>query len=204
VIASHAVPAGNVYDKYATRNPLARGLVAGYRAALVELVELAAPESLIDVGCGEGVLSAGLADRVDGPVLAVDSGASALAAHWAANAAPNLRYRRADATALPAPDGAYDAASALEVLEHLRGPDAALAEMRRVARRWLIASVPREPVWRAANVARGAYLDALGNTPGHVNHWSRRAFLAMLSGHGEVVDVRSPPPWTMALVRVEP
>ena len=53
-------------------------------------------------------------------------------------------------------------------------PEATLAEMARVARRHLLVSVPREPLWRGLNMARGAYLRDLGNTPGHVNHWSKR------------------------------
>jgi hypothetical protein len=52
------------------------------------------------------------------------------------------------------------------------------------------------------NVARGAYLRELGNTPGHVNHWSRRGFVELLGRFGEVLEVRSPFPWTMSLVRV--
>ena len=57
-------------------------------------------------------------------------------------------------------------------------PEATLAEMARVARRHLLVSVPREPLWRGLNMARGAYLRDLGNTPGHVNHWSKRAFVS--------------------------
>ena len=56
--------------------------------------------------------------------------------------------------------------------------------MARVARRWLLVSVPHEPLWRALNVARGAYLRELGNTPGHLNHWTRAAFV--LAAHAEV------------------
>jgi hypothetical protein len=74
--------------------------------------------------------------------------------------------------------------------------------MARVARGGhLLVSVPREPLWRGLNVARGAYLKALGNTPGHVNHWSRTAFVALLGAHGTVEEVRSPFPWTMLLVK---
>ena len=51
-------------------------------------------------------------------------------------------------------------------------------------------------------MARGAYLRDLGNTPGHVNHWSKRDFVSLLSRHGKVEEVRSPLPWTMLLVRV--
>jgi len=74
--------------------------------------------------------------------------------------------------------------------------------MARVASAHLLVSVPHEPLWRFLNVARGAYLPQLGNTPGHINHWSKRAFVAMLARHGEVLEARSPFPWTMLLVKV--
>ena len=66
----------------------------------------------------------------------------------------------------------------------------------------MLVSVPREPLWRGLNMARGAYLRDLGNTPGHLNHWSKREFAGLLRRYGEVVELRSPFPWTMALVRV--
>ena len=81
-------------------------------------------------------------------------------------------------------------------------PEQTVAEMARVARRHLLVSVPHEPLWRMLNVARGAYVRDLGNTPGHVNHWTRRGFVRMLSRYGETLEVRSPFPWTMVLVRV--
>ena len=76
-------------------------------------------------------------------------------------------------------------------------PEHTVAEMARVASGHLLVSVPREPLWRGLNMARGAYLKDLGNTPGHLNHWSKRSFVALLSQHGEVVEARSPFPWTM-------
>ena len=92
--------------------------------------------------------------------------------------------------------------AATEVLEHVDEPERAVAEMARVAARWLLVSVPHEPLWRALNMARGAYLRELGNTPGHVNHWNRRSFVKLLARHGDVVQTRAPFPWTMLLVRV--
>ncbi|MBA3475483.1 MAG: methyltransferase domain-containing protein [Actinobacteria bacterium] len=89
-----------------------------------------------------------------------------------------------------------------EVLEHLPDPEEALDVLGSLASPWLLASVPREPLWRALNMARGAYLRDLGNTPGHLGHWSKRGFLEMLSERFEVVEVRNPLPWTMGLCRV--
>ena len=103
---------------------------------------------------------------------------------------------------MPFADGEFDVATAIEVLEHVPDPAHTVAEMARVAERWLLVSVPREPLWRGLNVARGAYVKDLGNTPGHVNHWSKRAFASLLGRHGEVVEARSPFPWTMLLVRL--
>ena len=94
-------------------------------------------------------------------------------------------------------------AAAIEVLEHVPAPEATLAEMARVAERWLLVSVPREPVWRMTNMARGVYLGSLGNTPGHVNHWSKSGFESLLSRYGKVEQVRSPFPWTMLLVKLD-
>lgn len=81
-------------------------------------------------------------------------------------------------------------------------PGSVLAEMARVTGRSLLVSVPREPLWRLLNLARGAYWRALGNTPGHVNHWSKPQLVTLLSRAGDLVEVRTPFPWTMALVDV--
>jgi 2-polyprenyl-3-methyl-5-hydroxy-6-metoxy-1,4-benzoquinol methylase len=158
---------------------------------------------VLDVGCGEGVLVQRWAERlVDGRVVGVDLEEDSIQAGWAEHAAPNLEYRVVETAELPFAANEFDLASAIEVLEHVPDPERTLAEMARCARSHLLVSVPREPLWRALNMARGAYWSSLGNTPGHLNHWSRRSFVALLARHGEVVRVRSPFPWTMLLVRV--
>ena len=202
-VSEQGVVTGNIYDKYGSANPLVRHMMGGFQRALDELVERADPSSLLDVGCGEGVLVQHLAHRL-GPrrVVGVDLEEDSIQAGWARHGAPNLEYRAAQAESLPFAEGEFDLISAIEVLEHLPDPRRTLAEMARCAQRWLLASVPREPLWRALNVARGAYVSRLGNTPGHLNHWSRRAFIRLLSAHGEIVEVRSPFPWTMLLVRL--
>ena len=197
------VPTGNTFDKYGSTNPVVRRLMAGFHGALDDLWRRAAPESLLDVGCGEGVLTAEWAERLgDGRIVGIDLDDPKLRAEWERRQRPNLEFRAEEATSLSFADGEFDMATAIEVLEHVPEPEATLAEMARVASRWLLVSVPREPLWRGLNMARGAYWGALGNTPGHVNHWSRRSFVSLLSRYGTVEDARSPFPWTMVLVRL--
>jgi SAM-dependent methyltransferase len=175
----------------------------GFEGALDELWGIAQPRSILDVGCGEGVLTAKWAERLgDGRIVGIDLDDPKLKAEWAARERPNLSFRAEEATSLSFADGEFDMATAIEVLEHVPEPEQTLAEMARVAERWLLVSVPREPVWRMTNMARGAYLGDLGNTPGHLNHWSKRSFVSLLSRYGKVEHVRSPFPWTMLLVSV--
>jgi SAM-dependent methyltransferase len=192
-------PAGNLADKYAAPNPAARALVRRWRAAVLDLLLAAAPASVLDVGCGEGELVAEWARALPGArVLGVD-----VADVTRVPPAPNVAFGLIPpAPPLPFGDRAFDLVSAVESLEHMDDPQGALAEMARCARRHLLVSVPREPLWRALNLVRGAYVRRLGNTPGHLHHFSPRAFRALLRPHGAVVETRFPLPWLVALVRV--
>jgi 2-polyprenyl-3-methyl-5-hydroxy-6-metoxy-1,4-benzoquinol methylase len=198
------VPTGNTFDKYGSTNPVVRRLMAGFQRTLDDLFARCAPSSVLDVGCGEGILTTQWAQRIEhGRVVGVDLPDPKLEAEWAARPSrPNLEFRAMSAEGLRYGDDEFDLVAATEVLEHVSEPERVLGEMARVARGHLIVSVPREPLWRALNLARGAYVRQLGNTPGHVNHWSRRAFVELVGGYGQVVESRSPFPWTMLLVRV--
>jgi 2-polyprenyl-3-methyl-5-hydroxy-6-metoxy-1,4-benzoquinol methylase len=194
---------GNTYDKYNTGNPAAKALMERFQGTLDELFAQADPQSLLDIGCGEAILTHQWAQMLAPKrVVGLDLEDPAIQAEWEQRTAPNLEYKIMKAENLPFADNEFDVATAIEVLEHVPDPVHTVAEMARVAERWLLVSVPREPLWRVLNVARGAYIKELGNTPGHVNHWSKRAFVSLLSRHGEVVEARSPFPWTMLLVRL--
>jgi 2-polyprenyl-3-methyl-5-hydroxy-6-metoxy-1,4-benzoquinol methylase len=202
-VSDSGIVTGNTYDKYGSSNPIVRRLMVRFERTLDELLDHASPRSLLDVGCGEGVLVQRWAERLpEGRLMGIDLEERSIQAGWAEHRAPNLEYRVMEAKNLPFADGEFELASAIEVLEHLPDPEHTLSEMARCAARHLLVSVPREPLWRMLNMARGAYWPALGNTPGHLNHWSERSFVELLSRHGEVVEVRSPFPWTMLLVRL--
>lgn len=193
---------GNVYDKYATSNPIERRLVSGFLGSMAQLASLTGSHEAHEVGCGEGEIAIRLA-RTGMAVRGTDVSAEVIeeARRRARQAGLEIDYRTAPVQSL---DPRYDAAELIvccEVLEHLDEPAEALATLASLARPWLLVSVPREPVWRALNLARLKYLPELGNTPGHLNHWSKRGFIAFLRERVEVVEVRSPLPWTMALCR---
>ncbi|WP_208789123.1 class I SAM-dependent methyltransferase [Xanthomonas cissicola] len=196
-------PAGNYYDKYNTVNPIARRLMRGFLSSFGELVALAGtPSEALEVGCGEGELSMRM-DAAGWRVQACDIAEDAVQeARRRINAARlNIPVKRADVRDIGGCYRPVDLVVCCEVLEHLDSPEQALQTLLALSRRYVLVSVPREPIWRMLNVMRGSYWTDLGNTPGHIQHWSRREFLAMLSDHAEVVHVRNPLPWTIALCR---
>jgi 2-polyprenyl-3-methyl-5-hydroxy-6-metoxy-1,4-benzoquinol methylase len=202
-----SVPTGNTFDKYGSTNPVVRRLMVGFERNVDELFARAEPASVLDVGCGEGILTAQWARRLPpapgGRIVGIDLADAKLAAEWEArDKRANLEFRPMAVERLEFADDEFDLVAATEVLEHVDEPERAVAEMTRVARKWLLVSVPHEPLWRMLNMARGAYLRQWGNTPGHVNHWTRTGFAKLLGAHGELVETRSPFPWTMLLVRV--
>jgi 2-polyprenyl-3-methyl-5-hydroxy-6-metoxy-1,4-benzoquinol methylase len=198
------VPTGNTFDKYGSANPVVRRLMAGFERDLQDLLDRADPSSILDVGCGEGVLTEQWARRpAVVRIVGIDLEDPKLRDEWARRTTTEkLEFQTMQVESLQFGDGEFELVAATEVLEHVDGPEAALAEMARVARSWMLVSVPHEPLWRVLNMARGAYLREFGNTPGHLNHWTRRAFVGLLRRYGEVTEARSPFPWTMALVRV--
>lgn len=191
-------PAGNTYDKFNTSNPVARKLMDGFMAAFHDLIgRTQGASSVLEVGCGEGYMQQALMRYLFTERVAFDIDAPIVAE--ARRIAPVSRYLVADGQSLPFPDGRFDVVMATEVLEHVPDPARALAEMRRVSRRYVLVSVPREPLWRGLNLLRGKYVSAWGNTPGHVNHWSAGGFERFVGAALTVSAVRKPLPWTMIL-----
>lgn len=204
VIVEAAETGGNVYDKYGTSNPVARRLMAGFMAQLDELVERTGASEAHEVGCGEGELAIRLARRGI-RMRGTDAFPQVLEDARRRSAAAGVEIDF-EATPVEELDSARDGAELIlccEVFEHLEDPERALDVLAGLAKPWLIASVPREPLWRALNLARFSYVGELGNTPGHLNHWSRRDFVRFLTRRFEVTEVRSPTPWTMVLCRVQ-
>jgi 2-polyprenyl-3-methyl-5-hydroxy-6-metoxy-1,4-benzoquinol methylase len=185
-------------SKYRSRNPISTFLLGRFFRALGRLLSVRSFDTVLEIGCGEGLLLHRLRPQLGARrVAAIDIDAEDVA--LASRNSPFASYAVASAYALPFRDHAFELTVCCEVLEHLAFPDRALAEIERVTSAFSVLSVPDEPLWRVLNVLRGAYLGDWGNTPGHVNHWSHRAFAACAEEHFDVLSVIRPRPWTVLL-----
>jgi ubiquinone/menaquinone biosynthesis C-methylase UbiE len=98
---------------------------------------LEAGQTLLDVGCGPGTLTLDLARHVaPGRVVAIDRAEDVLAEarRTVAAAGDQVRVESGDVYRLTFADASFDVVHAHQVLQHLREPVRALAEMRRVCR----------------------------------------------------------------------
>ena len=151
----------------------------------------------LDVGCGKGYIT-NFIDEMNGySPLGLDYSIEKI--RFARKEHPTLSLARGDGTRLPFADGSIDLVIATEVLEHQEEPDRMIAEMSRVTRNCGFFTVPNEPLWQIANFLRGKHTGDWGNSPGHLQHWGRKAFEKLLSNYFEDVRVDSVFVWNFAV-----
>jgi ubiquinone/menaquinone biosynthesis C-methylase UbiE len=170
----------------------------GFTGAVSDLYLRTGARSVLEVGCGEGHL----ADHLIRAARPARFEACDVELRPAAGLDPQIALREASIYALPYAPASFDLVICCEVLEHLADPAAGLAELARVSARHVLLSTPWEPVWRVLNLARGRYVADLGNTPGHIQHFSRRAIRELAARHLQVLALRRPLPWTVILGEV--
>ena len=102
------------------------------------LPHLRAGQRLLDVGCGPGTVTSGLARAVaPGLTTGLDAAADVLITareHAVELGSGNLEFVEGDVYALDYVDASFDVVYANQLLQHLADPVAALQEMRRVLR----------------------------------------------------------------------
>ena len=199
-VSEDGAVAGNVFDKHRSRNPMVRGLMEGFHRGVLELLAGVDPvRTVLEVGCGEGHMTARLARRFpEAHVLGTD--ASPAIIEEARRLHPDLLFSECsiyDVARL----GRWELVVACEVFEHLNDPERALDAVCASHPGLVLVTVPREPLWRMLNLVRGAYWGSFGNTTGHLQHWSRTTLLHFLGTRLEIVGVRTPLPWVQVLGR---
>lgn len=207
-------PEGNYYDKYHSHNPIVKWMMSNFRTSMMELLaEVKKPVYICEAGCGEGEISIFLHELyAEARIDAFDI--SEKVVREAKNRITGINFLVGDIYSMTVinPDemvkyvlknNVYNLVVCSEVLEHLENPESALKRIKELLAEDGVAllSVPNEPIWRILNILRGKYWKELGNTPGHIQHWSKKSFYAMLKKNDwNIIDTKSPFPWTMVLV----
>ena len=157
---------GNTYDKYASKNPDRTKDDGGLlRPPSIACSTGSTREVVVEIGAGEGRITERLVERFpNATVVGLDLPDTNLAEEWDEIEVPMFF---GDATRMPFVDDSIDLVVGLEVLEHV--PRARTGPRRHrpgaaVARR--CCRCPREPIWRAGNMARGRYVKRLRQHPG--------------------------------------
>ena len=157
----------SVFDNDAFRKLEAAYLtpdVVAQRRETLRTLSLQPGERILDIGSGPGLLVAEMAETVgpSGRVTGLEISDSMLALGRRRCTGPSIRERvafvKADAVALPFPDGTFDVAVSTQVYEYVADLKAALAELHRVLRpggRVLIIDTDWDSiVWNAVNEER--------------------------------------------------
>ncbi|MDA3911687.1 MAG: class I SAM-dependent methyltransferase [Bacteroidales bacterium] len=195
---------GNSFDKYNSKNPIYKRLMRGFFKSLIELTsDISSGEEfkILEAGCGEGHLASILLNefkQIDYTGFDIDSDLI----REAQNQLPAAKFH-VDSIYEPNRylNSSFRLCLASEVLEHLEYPEAAIKVIKNLSCDYYLFSVPREPIWRILNMLRLKYLGKRGNTPGHLQHWSKKSFIKTISNDFNILEIRSPFPWTMILCK---
>jgi ubiquinone/menaquinone biosynthesis C-methylase UbiE len=134
--------ASNSYVKYTYPNAFFQFMLAKFKGDFLSFMNQANPASVLEVGSGEGfLLDHVAAHRVDSAFSGVDLSAQALR-YAQDHCWPSVSLVQADIGRLPFRSRSFDLIMCSEVLEHLTDIEAAVTEIKRVARRHVLISVP--------------------------------------------------------------
>lgn len=170
---------GNYFDKYHSKNPLIRHAVNKYLAALGGFLDKIKMEKILDLGCGEGEIIKFLKQKYKPAYVKaydIDVGLLKDLKKQFPSYDFEIRYLEKDLVE----HEEYDLVLCLEVLEHIKEHKQALTNIKKIKAPYFIFSVPNEPFFRLANLARFKYVKRLGNTPGHINNFTYSQFKKLI------------------------
>jgi predicted TPR repeat methyltransferase len=194
---------GNYYNKYESKNPVVKILMDTYFRDFESLIDPIKNEieNAFEIGCGEGYLTSHV-KKMGINIEGADVSAKVI--EHAKKMHPSITFSVCCIYELNNRSKKYDLLIASEVLEHLEEPALALKQLKDLTSKYIFLSVPNEPFFRLANVLRLKYLKDFGNTPGHINHWSKQGFKELIESRGlRIINIKTSTLWTMVICRIE-
>ena len=198
----NGIVVGTASNKYETKNPIARYAIAQLLDSVAGFVSSTQPSTILELGCGEGRVTERMLAATDAYVHATDL-SSALAAEARARLGEHPRANFSQLNIYDLEPGLHqsDVVVCCEVLEHLEHPEGGLRLIAAATKKAAVLSVPREPNFRVLNFLRGQHFADFGNAPGHVQHWSSRAFQKFVEAEFTILKVKTLLPWTVILAQ---
>jgi len=192
-----------VQRKHINKNPLMKLILKKFNNDIIESISLINSKSILDIGCGEGFVTIEVAKKIKAKIVGIDKEKDAIKFAISNNKLENMEYSTGDIFKLDYfKDNSFDLVMSLEVLEHLENYEKAIEIMSKLSKKYLLLSVPNEPWFRMANVLRLKYLKRFGNTPGHVNNWTRKEFRALCMKYGKIIKFKTSGVWNIVLLKI--
>jgi len=189
------------YKKHTTKNRIQKWLIENFYQTMFSMAGNVKPQKILDVGCGEGFTLSRFKEKNIGKELeGIDYLETAI--ELGRKNHPDLKLKQGNIYKLPYKDNSFDLVICTEVLEHVERPQEALKELVRISGKYIMLSVPNEPLFMGANFLRGKNWSRWGNDIEHINHWTSRRFENFVKKEKvNVVQKSHPFPWTMILLK---
>lgn len=193
-----------IYDwcikEYSSKNPVTKILINRFYKTLEKMLKEIKPElsNILEIGCGAGESTLRIQPMISGIKYdATEYDYRYIEAIKKRNLPIDVSQE--DVYQIKKPDSSYDCVLMLEVLEHLENISKAISELYRVSSKYVIISVPNEPLWRISNLLRCKYVYDFGNTPGHINHFNKRRLDLLLRPYSSKTKFCLSFPWIIVL-----
>jgi len=171
-------PDSNIYhslSKYRSDNPIKRIIFERYLRYMSGIIN--GIESIIDIGCGEGILlylanKLGRSEKLVGIDLSTES-------LKIAKQISNADFIRADIHHIPIKDSVFCLSFCLSVFEHIDRHEEAVEEITRVSKKSVI-TIPRPMLFRVISVISLRNLTRFGREKNHVKEFKKSELLEIL------------------------
>ncbi len=195
------MPLPTNFQKHTTGNPISRIFLNNFFNVVISVVKPFKPETVLDVGCGEGFTLARLKKEGIGKKLeGIESEDASISLGKKIH--PDVIIKKGSIYKLPYKDNSFDLVLCTEVLEHLKKPKEGLKQLIRVSNQYVLLTVPNEPYFTIQRFIRGKNILKLGDHPEHVQHWTSFSFEQfVLKEKVQVIIKKHPFPWTMLLLK---